>query len=78
MCRRGTGRRDKDAGSGRQEKKQDCVDGGQVGEIKVQDTAARKGWMSGQMGQVEVTSRRLPRRDMACRICQAVPVWLEI
>ncbi len=45
MYRWGTGRRDKDAGYGRQERKHDCVDGGQVGETKMQDTAGRKGSM---------------------------------
>ncbi len=58
MCRLGTGTSDKDAGYGRLERKHDCVDGGQVGETKMQDTAGRKGCMIGQMGQVEVTGRR--------------------
>ncbi len=45
MCRRGTGKRDKDAGHGMQERKHDCVDGGQVGETKMQDREDRKGSM---------------------------------
>ncbi len=45
MCRWGTGRRDKDAGYGRQERMYDCVDGGQVAETKMQGRAGRKGSM---------------------------------
>ncbi len=45
MYRWGTVRRDKDAGHGRQERKYDWPDVGQVGETKMQDTAGRKGSM---------------------------------